>query len=71
MTLLKWIIELFYGKWVCVVAQPTLKNRLIVCHKHSVTGRVRGYVDFGPFRQNRFYRLEEQVVRQHIARFGS
>lgn len=62
------IIEYFFGEWVCVIAAvPDSRfDILIVCHKHTVTGRVKGYVCNGKDR----YILETKVVREHIATYG-
>lgn len=67
---MKWLIEQFLGEWECVVMHlvPTGNNWLIVCHKHSLTGRVKGYVDMG---KRPLYQLEEKVVLEHIKNYGS
>ena len=64
------LIELFFGKWECVVAEvPDHRyGVLIVCHKHTVTGRVTGYVSL---ENGTVHHLEPEVVRQHIKTYGS
>jgi hypothetical protein len=66
---MRFLIELFFGEWECVVMHlvPNKANWLIVCHKHSVTGRVKGYVDMG---SRPFYQLEHSVVKSHIQEYG-
>ena len=64
------LIEIFFGEWECVVFHllPTKNNWLIVCHKHTITGRVRGYVDMGIGKP--LYRLERDVILSHIHNYG-
>ena len=63
------LIEYFFGEWVCVVAAvPDSRfDVLIVCHKHTVTGRVKGYVSTSKNRHT----LETKVVLEHIATYGT
>lgn len=66
---MKWLIEQFFGKWECLVVEVRESSGwVIVCHKHTVTGRVKGYVDMGRYP---FYELEEQVVLEHIEKYGT
>lgn len=67
---MNWLIEQFFGRWECVVTHlvPNRAQWLIVCHRHTVTGRVKGYVDMG---KRPFYELEEKVVLEHIQKYGS
>ena len=62
-------LELFLGEWECVVATLAKGSNtaFIVCHKHTVTKRVKGYVDFGGVNH---YPLETHVVHEHIATYG-
>ena len=64
-----WLFEKLFGKWECVVSHvvPTGQNWIIVCHKHSITGRVKGYIDMG---RRPFYTLKKELVLQHIRNYG-
>ena len=65
-----WLIEIFFGEWKCVVFHllPNKNNWLIVCQKHTVTGRIRGYVDMGIGKP--LYSLEHDVILGHIQNYG-
>lgn len=58
-----WLIELFFGEWECVVAKQVTDRLFIVCHKHTVTSRIKGYGDWG---NGQFTTLEKDVVQMHI-----
>lgn len=67
---MSWLIELFFGKWECVLFKLVSDKSgwLIVCHKHSVTGRTKGYVDMNGKRP--LYILEQDVVDGHIKEYS-
>lgn len=66
---MKWLIEQFFGHWECVVAHDVGNEEawILVCHKHTVTGRVKGYVDMGRYP---VHQLEKNVVLGHIKKYG-
>ena len=65
---MKSIIEVFFGEWECVVSHPVIEiGALIVCHKHSITGRVKGYVD-RPGKPR--YTLTQEVAEEHTRNYG-
>ena len=67
----KSLVEYFFGEWVCVVSALAKgsDDLLIVCHQHSVTKRVKGYVDSPRYTQK--HPLETHVVHEHIAKYGN
>lgn len=66
--LLVGLFERCFGNWECVVSHtPDPRyNILIVCHKHSVTGRVKGYVSTA----TNIHILRKHVVLGHIKEYG-
>lgn len=65
---MKWLIEAFFGKWETVMYKvvPTKNYWLVVVARHSITGRVRGYVDMG---KRPFYELSEENAKAHLEEY--
>lgn len=65
---MKKLIELFFGEWECVVAEPIgTKGWLLVCHRHTITGRASGYLDKV---DGGIVSIEPSVALEHINRYS-